>query len=175
MNGYSGIIPRTYILSHCDFTADLTLTVSNVINLDQLRGWYYKDDVVAEWKMVDGQLRLNVHCFVSGPNLMLDLAAEFRYHIFSKEMPLVLEAVLHGDSLLFRKHPELVDSLVWVYFHSSFSKFNRMECWGPLRHAAQRKQERKDAFLTASQDRSGPPRKSEWPKSFFLALFAFLL
>ncbi|KAJ6681583.1 PROTEIN STAY-GREEN 1 CHLOROPLASTIC-RELATED [Salix koriyanagi] len=50
MNQYSAIIPRTYILSHCDFTADLTLTISNVINLDQLRGWYSKDDVVAEWK-----------------------------------------------------------------------------------------------------------------------------
>jgi len=36
MNQYSAIIPRTYILSHCDFTADLTLTISNVINLDQV-------------------------------------------------------------------------------------------------------------------------------------------
>ncbi|KAJ6954210.1 hypothetical protein NC652_005829 [Populus alba x Populus x berolinensis] len=63
MNQYSAIIPRAYMLSHCDFTADLiTLIVSNVINLDQfdyltggdyglpvvniqLRGWYSKDDV----------------------------------------------------------------------------------------------------------------------------------
>jgi hypothetical protein len=36
MNQYSAIIPRTYILSHCDFTADLTLIISNVINLDQV-------------------------------------------------------------------------------------------------------------------------------------------
>lgn len=55
----------------------------------QLRGWYSKDDVVAEWKRIEGQLALHIHCYVSGPNLMLDLAAEFRYHIFSKEMPLV--------------------------------------------------------------------------------------
>ncbi|KAL6213128.1 hypothetical protein ACLB2K_012575 [Fragaria x ananassa] len=34
MNNYVGIIPRTYILSHCDFTANLTLTISNVINLE---------------------------------------------------------------------------------------------------------------------------------------------
>lgn len=45
--------------------------------------------MVAEWKKLEGQLGLHIHCFVSGPNLMLDLAAEFRYHIFSKEMPLV--------------------------------------------------------------------------------------
>lgn len=114
MNNYVGITPRTYILSHCDFTANLTLKISNVINLDQvcfilyffsrllkfvmrdfvigsllqLKGWYSKDDVVAEWKKVNGEMCLHIHCYVSGPN-MLNLAAEFRYHIFSKEMPLV--------------------------------------------------------------------------------------
>lgn len=36
MNDYSRILPRTYILSHCDFTANLTLTISNVINLEQV-------------------------------------------------------------------------------------------------------------------------------------------
>ncbi|KAF9682686.1 hypothetical protein SADUNF_Sadunf05G0134500 [Salix dunnii] len=169
MNQYSAIIPRTYILSHCDFTADLTLTISNVINLDQLRGWYSKDDVVAEWKKLEGQLVLLVHCYVSGPNLMLDLAAEFRYHIFSKEMPLVLEAVLHGDSALFTDHPELKDSLVWVYFHSSSPKYNRLECWGPLKDAAQGRPGDHRGSLTS------PSRKWEGPKSVFQALFAFLL
>lgn len=56
----------------------------------QLRGWYEKDDVVAEWKSVNKEMCLHIHCFVSGPNPLLDLAAEFRYHIFSKEMPLVI-------------------------------------------------------------------------------------
>ncbi|KAL4565832.1 hypothetical protein LXL04_029938 [Taraxacum kok-saghyz] len=31
---YTRILPRTYNLSHCDFTADLTLTISNVIDHD---------------------------------------------------------------------------------------------------------------------------------------------
>ncbi|CAN1268516.1 Magnesium dechelatase SGRL, chloroplastic [Linum perenne] len=119
-NDYSGIIPRTYILSHCDFTANLTLTISSVINFDQamqLSGWYSKDDVVAEWKKVEGKLCLHIHCYVSGPNLKLDLAAELRYHIFSKEMPL--------------------DASVRVYFHSSSPKYNRIESWGPLKDAAE--------------------------------------
>jgi len=55
----------------------------------QLNGWYNKDDVVAEWKKVKDEMCLHVHCYVSGPNPLLDLAAEFRYHIFSKELPLV--------------------------------------------------------------------------------------
>lgn len=48
-----------------------------------------KDDVVAEWKKVNEEISLHVHCFVSGTSLLQDLAAEFRYHIFSKELPLV--------------------------------------------------------------------------------------
>ncbi|XP_062159542.1 magnesium dechelatase SGRL, chloroplastic [Alnus glutinosa] len=171
---YSGIIPRTYILSHCDFTANLTLTISNVINLDQLNGWYNKDDVVAEWKKVKDEMCLHVHCYVSGPNPLLDLAAEFRYHIFSKELPLVLKAVLHGDSVLFREHPELLDALVRVYFHSSSPKYNRTECWGPLKNAAEGKQgEHIQGLLSARED--GLREKWGRPKSIFQALFAFLL
>lgn len=49
----------------------------------------------------------------------------------------VLKAVLHGDSALFRDHPELLDALVRVYFHSSSQKYNRTECWGPLKKAAE--------------------------------------
>ncbi|KAK7311497.1 hypothetical protein RJT34_09686 [Clitoria ternatea] len=172
INKYASIIPRTYILSHCDLTANLTLAVSNVINLEQLRGWYEKDDVVAEWKKVKNEMCLHVHCFVSGPNSFLDLAAEFRYYIFSKEMPLVLKAIQCGDSALFREHPELLDSIVRIYFHSSSKKYNRMECWGPLKDAMQGKQE--DQFQ-GSISKDCPPEKWRSPKSIFQALFAFLL
>lgn len=49
----------------------------------------------------------------------------------------VLKALLHGDSLLFREHPELLNALVRVYFHSSLKKYNRIECWGPLKDAVE--------------------------------------
>ncbi|CAI0623213.1 unnamed protein product [Linum tenue] len=172
-NDYSRIIPRTYILSHCDFTANLTLTISSVINLDQLSGWYSKDDVVAEWKKLEGQLCLHIHCYVSGPNLTFDLAAELRYHIFAKEMPLVLQALLYGDAELFQANPELNDALVWVYFHSSLPKYNRMECWGPLKDAAQGRQGVEYRGLLAENKDS--PRKRPRARSIFQALFAFLL
>ena len=116
------IVPRTYTLSHCDFTANLTLTISNIIHRNQLKGWYNKDDDVAEWTEVNCDLFLNLHCYVSGPNSLSDMAAEFRYHIFSKELPLVLEAVLYGVSDLFQERQELMDALVIVYFHSSSKK-----------------------------------------------------
>ncbi|KAL5065126.1 hypothetical protein RYX36_026863 [Vicia faba] len=44
-NRYAIVIPRIYILSDCDLTANLTLAVSNVIKLEQLRRWPQKDDV----------------------------------------------------------------------------------------------------------------------------------
>ncbi|GLT34276.1 hypothetical protein SLA2020_088000 [Shorea laevis] len=176
IKNYSRVIPRTYILSHCDLTANLTLTISSVINLEQLKGWYSKDDVVAEWKRVKEDLFLVVHCYVSGPNLLPDLAAEFRYHIFSKELPLVLKAVLHGDCVLFKEHPELMDALVWVYFHSNSSKYNRMECWGPLKDAKEgRFSDQAQGFLTEDKESSHPPDKWHRPKSILHALFTFLL
>ncbi|KAF5183952.1 Stay-green like protein [Thalictrum thalictroides] len=177
MDKDTGMIPRTYALSHCDFTANLTLAISNVINLDQLKGWYKRDDVVAEWNSVNEETCLHVHCHVSGPNVLLDLTAEFRYHIFSKELPLVLEAVLHGDSQFFKEHPELMEALVLVYFHSSSKKYNRVECWGPLKDASQGKNigQRHNLLRSADEGHHHPLDKWGTPKSIFQALVAFLL
>lgn len=44
-----------------------------------------------------------------------------------------MNAFSHGDKNLFKDYPELHDALVWVYFHSNISKFNKVECWGPLK------------------------------------------
>ncbi|KAK1310574.1 hypothetical protein QJS10_CPA08g01054 [Acorus calamus] len=169
-------IPRTYMLTHCDFTANLTLAVTGHLNTHQPRGWYTKlqrDDVVAEWKNIDGGVSLHVHCHVSGAHPLLDLAAEFRYYIFSKELPLVLKAVVHGDSVLFDEHPQLLEALVWVHFHSSSTKYNRIECWGPLKDAMQRTlEDRPNGLLNAARKRI-----EEWTSftSVFHALVAFLL
>lgn len=91
--------PRAYTLTHCDFTANLTLAVSGPMTSEQLRCWQstlQRDDVVAEWKAVttaangrEREMTLQVHCFVSGANLLQELVAGFRYYVFSKEMPLV--------------------------------------------------------------------------------------
>uniref|UniRef100_A0A0E0DKG0 Staygreen protein domain-containing protein n=1 Tax=Oryza meridionalis TaxID=40149 RepID=A0A0E0DKG0_9ORYZ len=76
-NSSSGF-PRAYTLTHCDFTANLTLAVSDTIAADRrLRA----DDVFAEWKQQQQQegMALHVHCFVSGANLLHGLAAGFRF------------------------------------------------------------------------------------------------
>lgn len=87
--------PRAYTLTHCDFTANLTLAVTGPMSSEQLRSWQstlQRDDVVAEWKEAAGgemTTTLHVHCFVSGANLLQELAAGFRYYVFCKELPLV--------------------------------------------------------------------------------------
>ncbi|WOL18157.1 protein STAY-GREEN, chloroplastic-like [Canna indica] len=132
-------IPRAYTLTHSDVTANITLAISHTINSAQLQGWYnrlQRDEVVAEWKKVQGKMSLHVHCHISGGHFLHDLIAGLRFYIFRKELPVVLKAFVHGDETLFGHHPELEEAMVWVYFHSNLPEFDRLECWGPLREAA---------------------------------------
>ncbi|KAE8732239.1 Protein STAY-GREEN [Hibiscus syriacus] len=136
---HPGKLPRAYTLTHSDLTSKLTLAISQTINNSQLQGWankIYRDEVVAQWKKVKGKMSLHVHCHISGGHFLLELCARLRYFIFSKELPVVLKAFVHGDGNLLRNYPELQESLVWVYFHSNVPEFNRVECWGPLVEAA---------------------------------------
>ncbi|XP_073147557.1 protein STAY-GREEN homolog, chloroplastic-like isoform X2 [Henckelia pumila] len=131
-------LPRTYTLTHCDITSNLTLAISHTINNSQLQGWYkrfQRNEVVAEWKKIKGKMSLHVHCHISGDHLWLNLCAALRYYIFSKELPVVLKAFASGDENLFNSYPELKESLVWVYFHSHISRFNKTECWGPFKES----------------------------------------
>ncbi|KAI3710920.1 hypothetical protein L2E82_40716 [Cichorium intybus] len=135
---HPGKLPRTYTLTHSDITSKLTLAISQTINNSQLQGWYnqlYRDEVVAEWRKVKGNMSLHVHCHISGGHFLLDLCARLRFFIFTKELPLVLKAFAHGDGNLLKSYPELQEASVWVYFHSNLQEFNRVECWGPLRDA----------------------------------------
>ncbi|KAJ0247203.1 Magnesium dechelatase SGR1 [Hirschfeldia incana] len=142
-------LPRTYTLTHSDITAKLTLAISHSINNSQLQGWanrIYRDEVVAEWKKVKGKMSLHVHCHISGGHFLLDLFAKFRYYIFCKELPVVLNAIVHGDGDLLNNYPELQEAPVWVYFHSNVDEFNRVECWGPLWEATSPDGQRRQAL-----------------------------
>lgn len=143
---HPGKLPRTYTLTHSDVSSKLTLAISQTINNSQLQGWYNKlqrDEVVAEWKKVKGQMSLHVHCHISGGHFLLDLCAKLRYYIFCKELPVVLKAFVHGDEDLFNNYPQLQEALVWAYFHSSLPEFNKVECWGPLKDAVSQDSKKK--------------------------------
>lgn len=137
LKSFKDLLPRKYTLTHSDVTGELLLSIGPSFNHEQLTDWYtrlMRDEIVAEWRGSE-QVSLHVHCHVSGGHVLLAPAA-LRNSIFEREMPLVLEAIRHGDKDLLAEYPELHASTVWVHFHSSDPAYNRADCWGPLFYAA---------------------------------------
>lgn len=125
------ITPRRYTLTHSDRTGDLFLTIGPDYDLDQISGWYtrvMRDEVLAEWGDRNGAAALMVHCHVSG-GLAIG-PARWRYAVFRRELPLVLEALRFGDRALFEALPELDRAPIRVHFHASQRRYNRVETWG---------------------------------------------
>lgn len=75
-----------------DFLYFQDLCLRSISVLGQLKGWYSKlqrDEVVAEWRKVQGKMSLHVHCHISGGNVLHNLIANLRFYIFRKELPVV--------------------------------------------------------------------------------------
>jgi hypothetical protein len=120
-------------LTHSDLTGDLYLTVGSEYDLEKISGWKTKlmrDEVLAEWLLDEDIISLHVYCHVSGG--LVFGKAEWRYNIFKKELPLVLEAIRYGDRELFNANPELDKSKIVINFQSSQKRFQRTEEWGEL-------------------------------------------
>ncbi|BFG40526.1 hypothetical protein CerSpe_268000 [Prunus speciosa] len=83
--------------------------------------------------------------------------------------------IYYWDLVDFSTHPELLDALVRVHFHSNLKKYNRIECWGPLKDAVEGRQGDHTKGITALMDSSHPRDKQRAPKSIFQVIFAFLL
>ena len=123
--------PRRYTLTHSDATGDLVLTIGPDYDRKQISGWYtrlMRDEVLAEWCTEKSEPALHVHCHVSG-GLVLGPPG-WRYAIFERELPLVLEAFRFGDREIFAAHPKLDRSPIWVHFHAVQPRHARVERWG---------------------------------------------
>lgn len=125
------LTPRRYTLTHSDATGDLFLTIGSDYDLKQISGWYtrfMRDEVLAEWLEGDRGPTLHVHCHVSG-GLALG-PSKFRFEIFQRELPLVLEAIRYGDQSLFESHGHLDSAPILVHFHAREARYDRVEEWG---------------------------------------------
>ena len=114
------ILPRRYTLTHSDKTGDLYLTVAEDYDKDQISGWYtriMRDEVLAEWQILEGEFSLHVFCHISGGIVFGD--ANTREAIFRREMPLVLEAIRNGDLKFFQKNQELDNANIILHFQKS--------------------------------------------------------
>ena len=127
------LAPRCYTLTHSDTTGDLFLTVGLEFDRAQISGLYtrfMRDEVLAQWRDGVGGPALHVYCHVSGGFVFG--TAGFRYAIFQRELPLVLEAFRYGDKRFLEARPELDQAPVLVHFRSKRRKYNRVERWGTL-------------------------------------------
>jgi hypothetical protein len=88
-----------------------------------------RDEVFAEILETEKGYALHVYCHVSGGFVLG--TAKFRYDIFQKELPLVLESIRYGDSVLF-ENIKMDSMLVIVHFKSDKSLYNKSEEWGLL-------------------------------------------
>jgi hypothetical protein len=125
------IIPRRYTLTHSDTTGDLFLTIGPDYDRQQLQGWQtrlMRDEVLAEWVEEEERRALHLHCHISGG--LVFGPASMRDAIFRRELPLVLEALRYGDRVLYATHPGLDAEPIWIHFHATQDKFDRVERWG---------------------------------------------
>ena len=123
-------LPRRYTLTHSDSTGDLYLTVANEYDRKQISGWYtriMRDEVLAEWKILNEELSLHVYCHISGG--LVFGSAKMGEEIFRREMPLVLEAIRYGDSRFFEKNPGFDNASVMLHFQKS-GKDHKIERFG---------------------------------------------
>ena len=123
------VIPRRYTLTHSDLTAELFLTIGSEYAYDKITKM--RDEVLAEWRTVNGQYYLNAYCYVDGGEFSASVSA-IRNTIFVKELPLALEAIRYGDRVFFIANPILDYSPIFIYFSSNNPNFNRVEYWGTM-------------------------------------------
>jgi hypothetical protein len=122
---------RSYTLTHSDTTGQLFLTIDTTYNKKQISGWYtrlMRDEVLAEWKREMVGPILHVYCHISG-GLVLGNAG-WRYAIFKRELPLVLEAFRYGDRMLYLSYPELDNAVIKVHFSSHHQRHRKVQNWG---------------------------------------------
>jgi hypothetical protein len=133
------IVPRRYTLTHSDITGHLFLSIGREYDIQKTSGLYtrlMRDEVLAELVKKGDTLEFRVYCHISGGFVFG--TARFRHRIFQSELPLVLEAIRYGDRALFEEKPELDNVHVLVHFHSTKSRFNKVENWGTMLDIARR-------------------------------------
>ncbi|AFM40434.1 hypothetical protein Desaci_1415 [Desulfosporosinus acidiphilus SJ4] len=123
------ILGRRYTLTHSDVTAELFLTVGLTFAYDKIN--MMRDEVLGEWLISCNQCTLNAFCHVGGE--MGKESARNRDMIFKRELRLALESIRYGDNSLFKTHPYLDESPIWINFNSVYSEYDRAECWGIFR------------------------------------------
>ncbi|MHC1684005.1 MAG: staygreen family protein [Clostridiaceae bacterium] len=120
------VIGRKYTLTHSDITAELFLTIGLDYAYDKINEM--RDEVFAQWGIYNGYPVLYAYVYVDGEPTAKN--ADIRNKIFRRELPLALEAIIHGDREFFSANPELNNAPIWIHFDSVNPYYNKFEYWG---------------------------------------------
>ncbi len=126
------VFPRKYTLTHSDRTGELYLSIGIDYNYKKFSGIYsrlMRDEVLGEWKNAD-QIRLDIHCLVSGG--MAIGPAKWRGSIFRQHMKMVLKAICYGDRSFIKENQDFLSAPIYVHFHTRKKKADRIERWGAV-------------------------------------------
>ena len=130
----SDFLPRKYTLTHSDSTGDLFLKIDCQYDKKQISSLYtrfMRDEVLAEWIDNGTNKELQIYLHVSGG--IVFGWARMRDKIFQYHLPMVLKALIYGDSELFEAFPELVISSIIVHFRSNRTKYNKIKQYGIIK------------------------------------------
>jgi len=130
----SDFLPRKYTLTHSDSTGDLFLKIDCQYDKKQISSLYtrfMRDEVLAEWIDTGTNKELHVYLHVSG-GIIFGWPG-MRDKIFQYHLPMVLKAVIYGDSELFNQYPYLVSSPIITHFQSNRSKYNKIKQYGIIK------------------------------------------
>lgn len=117
---------RKYTLTHSDVTVDLFLTIGRKYDYEKTNET--RDEVLAEWKIIDGRNILSVYLQVSLDQSLTKTI--IRDKVFREELPLALNAIVYGEKDFLNENPELYKATVIINFKSEISKYNKVEEWG---------------------------------------------
>lgn len=122
---------RKYTLTHSDTTGMMFLDIGSVYNnsaIDQK----LRDEVLGKWIICDNKpYTLIFYVYVGNGDFE---ESHRRYNIFKEHLNLALQAIIYGDTVLFNKYPELIETPIYVKFDSTIPIFDNYEFYGYVKN-----------------------------------------
>lgn len=126
INNLEQIIPRRYTLIHHYDVPDLFLCINEDFMYKTLISNRFK--LLGEWTTYDKKKYL----FYIYIDVDLTPQAPSLHHldIVMKELPRLIQVIKYGDCDLFNLHPQLLDSSIYLFIHSSDIALDSIKYFG---------------------------------------------
>lgn len=122
------VIGRRYTMTHSDETAELFVTIGEGYAEDKVIP--LRDEVRLGFERQPEGIVLMGEVLVSGDGVMG--RTEHRNAIFTREMPLALQAIRYADRILFQTNPKLDQIPVLIWFRSDEPEYDKIYDYGTM-------------------------------------------